>query len=171
MRYPIHFFVLSIPATIPLELRELMFNRSPQWLSPALMQLLGSSLLAASRLPPAQPTSQPSIATWRSALSLESPSFTLCKRTPYAAMSPFQPNRVSKHCTIKAYLSGIRCWQIQHSMGNPFVDGAMPRLEYVLLGIKRVEAQAASRTRVRLPITIGIMQKLRASWAVPPSGA
>ena len=53
-------------------------------------------------------------------------------------------------------------------MGNPSVDGAMPRLEYVLLGIKRVEARAP-RTRVRLPITMDIMQKLRASWlSLPP---
>ena len=69
-----------------------------------------------------------------------------------------------KHRTIKAYLSGIRYLQIQKSLGNPFMSGAMPRLEYVLTGIKRVEAQANTPTRVRLPITLDIMQNLRRAW-------
>ena len=69
-----------------------------------------------------------------------------------------------KHRTIKAYLSGIRYLQIQKSLGNPFTSGAMPRLEYVLTGIKRVEAQANTPTRVRLPITLDIMQNLRRAW-------
>jgi hypothetical protein len=41
------------------------------------------------------------------------------------------------------HLSGIRCLQIQKALGNPFVSGSMPRLEYVLMGIKHVEAHAA----------------------------
>ena len=87
---------------------------------------------------------------------------TLCSYVTFLAKESL------KHRTIKAYLSGIRCWQIQHSMGNPFVDEAMPRLEYMLLGIKRVEARAAPRTRVRLPIT---MAKTEGIMAVPPAGA
>ena len=52
-----------IPAIIPPELRELVFNRSLQWTSPSWMGLLSSSLIAALRLPPAQPTNQPSAGT------------------------------------------------------------------------------------------------------------
>ena len=69
-----------------------------------------------------------------------------------------------KHRRIKAYLSGIRYLQIQKSLGNPFTSGAMPRLEYVLTGIKRVEAQANTPTRVKFPITLDIMQNLRRAW-------
>ena len=53
-------------------------------------------------------------------------------------------------------------------MGNPFTDGAMPRLEYVLKGIKRVESQSGTQWRVRLPITIDILHKLRDIWLCAP---
>ena len=53
-------------------------------------------------------------------------------------------------------------------MGNPFTDGAMPRLEYVLSGIKRVEAHSGSRTRTRLPITITILRQLKEVWLSAP---
>ena len=36
-----------------------------------------------------------------------------------------------KHRTIKAYLSAIRYLQIQNEMGNPYICGSMPHLEYV----------------------------------------
>ena len=73
-----------------------------------------------------------------------------------------------KHRTIKAYLSAIRCLQIQNEMGNPFISGSMPRLEYVLGGIKRVEASSGRQTRTRLPITPDILMKLRDIWLAPP---
>ena len=73
-----------------------------------------------------------------------------------------------KHQSIKAYLTGIRYLQIQKSLGNPFANGGMPRLEYVLTGIKRVEAHCGSQPRTRLPITIDIMQKLREVWLSTP---
>ena len=52
-----------VPAIIPPELRDLVLSRSPRWTSPAWMHLLTTSLLAALRLPPAQPTSQLNVAT------------------------------------------------------------------------------------------------------------
>ena len=73
-----------------------------------------------------------------------------------------------KHSTIKAYLSGIRCYQIQQSLGNPFANGGLPRLEYVLSGIKWVEAQAGPPARVHLPITMEIMKQLKAAWLSQP---
>ena len=69
-----------------------------------------------------------------------------------------------KYRTIKAYLSGIRCLQIQMSMGNPFASGRFPRLEYVLTGIKRVESQSTSPPRPRLPITVTILHQLKRVW-------
>ena len=69
-----------------------------------------------------------------------------------------------KYRTTKAYLSAIRCLQIQRGMGNPFADGAMPRLEYVLSGVKRVEAHTGAAPRKRLPITLDIMQHLQRMW-------
>ena len=48
----------------------------------------------------------------------------------------------------------IRCLQIQKAMGNPFANGVMPRLEYVLLGIKRVESQAGPPQQSETPSKI-----------------
>ena len=77
----------------------------------------------------------------------------LCSYVAYLAQQQL------KYRTIKAYLSGIRCLQIQKAMGNPFADG-MPRLEYVLTGIKRTQALNCPQARSRLPITIDIMRHL-----------
>ena len=46
-----------------------------------------------------------------------------------------------KHRTIRTYLSGLRYYQIKEGLGDPF-QGLMPRLEYVLRGVKSVQAQA-----------------------------
>ena len=48
-----------VPAIIPNELRELVFNRSLRWTSPDWMGLLSTTLIAALRLPHAQHTEQP----------------------------------------------------------------------------------------------------------------
>lgn len=52
-------------------------------------------------------------------------------------------------------------------LGNPFANSLL-RLEYVLTGIKRVEAWAGPPTRMQLPITIDILQKLKSAWLTPP---
>lgn len=57
-------------------------------------------------------------------------------------------------------MASIRCLQIQKGLGNPFAD-PLPRLEYVLVGIKRTEAQSGTPTRPRLPI-------LRQIWLTTP---
>ena len=72
-----------------------------------------------------------------------------------------------KHHSIKSYLSGIWWSQIQQALGNPFAH-PMPRLEYVLSGIKRVETRGGSQPRTRLPITIDILQQLRDVWLAHP---
>ena len=42
----------------------------------------------------------------------------------------------------------------------------MPRLEYVLRGIKKNEAKQGSGSRERLPITPVILQRLKEVWSV-----
>lgn len=71
-----------------------------------------------------------------------------------------------KHQSIKSYLSGIRFRQIQQSFGNPFANGAMPHLEYVLAGVKRVQARSGSAPRSRLPVTLDILRVLHSAWVV-----
>ena len=56
-----------VPAVIPSQLRELVFNRERRWISPNWTALLSASWEAALRLPPAQPTAQPNDAIQRSA--------------------------------------------------------------------------------------------------------
>ena len=63
-----------------------------------------------------------------------------------------------KYGTIKAYLSGLRFTHIHLGLGNAFAHEAMPQLEYVLTGIKRVQARQAPPPLKRLPITIEILR-------------
>ena len=62
------------------------------------------------------------------------------------------------------YLSGLRFTQIHLGGGNPFQNDAMPQLEYVLKGIKRVQARQAEPPNQRLTITGDIMRSLHAVW-------
>ena len=82
---------------------------------------------------------------------------TLCRYVAFLAKEGL------KHRSIKSYLSGIRWWQIQLALGNPFVQ-PMPRLEYVLTGIKRVECRGGNQPRTRLPITMEVLQRLKDVW-------
>ena len=73
-----------------------------------------------------------------------------------------------KHCTIKAYLSGLRFTQIHLTLGNPFLD-RMPTLDHVLSGIKHTEARTAPASYLRrLPVTIDIMRNLKSIWLSTP---
>ena len=51
-------------------------------------------------------------------------------------------------------------------MDNPF-QLVMPRLEYALLGIKRVQARQAEPPKQRLSVTIEIMRSLKSAWMSP----
>ena len=67
--------------------------------------------------------------------------------------------------TVKSYLAAVRHAQIAIGLGDPQI-GAMPRLEYVLKGLKK--KVAGKDRRVRLPITPGILRKLKRVWAWRP---
>ena len=76
---------------------------------------------------------------------------------------------MNKHQTIKCYLSGLRYFQITMGMHDPLGPTKdMPRLEYLLKGIKSVQARAGFVLRPRLPITPEIMVKLLRVWDTPP---
>ena len=70
----------------------------------------------------------------------------LCKFVSYLADESLQ------HRTIKTYLSGLRFFQIKAGLSDPF-QAPTPRLDYVLKGVRRVQAKLGKGNRVRLHIT------------------
>ena len=81
----------------------------------------------------------------------------LCAFVAYLALEGL------KHGSIKVYLSAVRHMQITEGMPDPF-EGSRPRLEYVLRGIKRDQAEKGQASRTRLPVTPSILRKLRRVW-------
>ena len=63
------------------------------------------------------------------------------------------------------YLSALRFMQIQAGLKDPFAQTAWPRLDYVVKGIKKVEAEKGVASRTRLPITPSILRKLQEGWS------
>ena len=53
--------------------------------------------------------------------------------------------------------------QIANGMDDPFT-ASWPKLEYVLKGIKRVQAEKGVASKPRLPVTPGILNKIREVW-------
>ena len=68
-----------------------------------------------------------------------------------------------KHRSINTYLSAVCHLQIREGFPDPAVQ--MPRLEYVLRGIKRSESEDGGGGWERLPITPHILQQLWGVWA------
>ena len=64
--------------------------------------------------------------------------------------------------TVKSYLAAVRFEQISRGMGDPEI-GKMPRLEYVIKGMKR---KAPKTARCRLPI---ILIRMRQVWDRSPT--
>ena len=65
-----------------------------------------------------------------------------------------------KYRSIKTYLSGVRYFHIKAGVADPF-QGAVPRLDYIMRGIKKNEARMGEASRDRLPITPDVMRRLR----------
>ena len=83
----------------------------------------------------------------------------LCAYVSYLA------NQHLKHTTIKVYLSAIRHLQIAAGLTDPFASVAWPRLDQVIRGIKRVEAEKGTNKKERLPISPVILSKLKEAWS------
>jgi hypothetical protein len=60
-------------------------------------------------------------------------------------------------------MSNLRFLQIKLGCGDPFA-AVMPRLDYVMKGIKRVRATSGKGVRERLPITPDILLRLKGVW-------
>ena len=71
------------------------------------------------------------------------------------------------HSTIKVYLSAIRNHHIATGHHQTFASQLTPRVEQVLQGVKRTQA-SQSAPRVRLPITIQLMHKIRTELLQEP---
>ena len=63
--------------------------------------------------------------------------------------------------TVKLYLAAVRHAQITLGLGDPRIAN-MPKLEYVMKGLRRATSTRGKRTR--LPITPTVLRKLKASW-------
>ena len=85
----------------------------------------------------------------------------------HVQLARFVPRLVADklmHKTIKAYLSGVRYLHIAEGRRDPF-EWTMNRLQYTLRGIKRCEAESGDKSRERLPITLGILKRIRDIWS------
>ena len=74
-----------------------------------------------------------------------------------------------KHGSIKVYLSAVRNLQIASGHPDPFVGAAMPQLDQVMKGIKRVQAEKGGNQRERLPISPSILLGLKKVWSASMS--
>ena len=72
-----------------------------------------------------------------------------------------------KHQMIKCYLSAIRHLQISSGLNDPFAGDPWPRLDYVMRGIKKHQAELLSGQRSPLPITPDILSNIR-RFGIPP---
>ena len=70
-----------------------------------------------------------------------------------------------KHRTIKTYPSGVRYHQIRSGYSDPFQGTLLPRLDYIMKGIKRHQAKAGVKIRTRLPITPSLLRQLKGVWS------
>ena len=74
-----------------------------------------------------------------------------------------------KHRSIKTYMSGIRYYHIRSGHSDPFQGAQMPRLEYVIKGVKRHQAKVGASSRTRLPITPSLLRELQKVWSLAGS--
>ena len=74
----------------------------------------------------------------------------------------FLAERGLTHQTVQCYLSAVRNMQLSMGLPDPRDQGSLPLLKRVQAGIKRVGASKGQhKGRVRLPITIPILRKIR----------
>ncbi len=86
---------------------------------------------------------------------------TLCKFVAHLAEAGL------RHRTIKVYLSAVRHLHVVEGERDVFAAG-LPRLQYVLQGVKRVESEKGLEKRERLPISPDILRMLKTVWENEP---
>ena len=72
--------------------------------------------------------------------------------------------------TIKCYLSGLRFAQLANGFPDPQIGLNCPRLECIIRGIKRSQAEANVASRTRLPITPDILAIIQKSLPFSSDG-
>ena len=68
-----------------------------------------------------------------------------------------------KQRTIKSYMAGVCHLHIQEGLGYPFLP-VLPRLHYVLRGVKRSQGGNCASGRLRLPITPHLLRQIKTAW-------
>ncbi len=68
-----------------------------------------------------------------------------------------------RYRTIKAYMAGVRHLHIEEGLGDPFLP-SLPRLHYVLRGVKRSQGGDGASGRERLPITPHLLRQIKVAW-------
>ena len=93
------------------------------------------------------------------------PSFPLSEDT-ICEFAAFLGDKGLKAQTIKCYMSALRYWQISNGFVDPVSNGLFPKLEYVIKGIKRIQAANNCLYKLpRLPITPNILSRIQQHWA------
>ena len=73
-------------------------------------------------------------------------------------------NQGLKHKTIKSYLLAIHHLQISEGLGDPFHGISMSKLEYMLKGVKKQQAEKGSGQSERLPTTNHLLRQIKQLW-------
>ena len=68
-----------------------------------------------------------------------------------------------KHRTIESNMAGIRHLHVEEGLGDPFLP-TLPRLHYMLRGVKRSQGEEGATGRERLPITPPLLRRIKAVW-------
>ena len=101
--------------------------------------------------------------------------FSVCSPFPVSEkllcyFSVFLADEKLSFPTIKTYLAAVRDAHISLGFPDPRSAGSMPRLERIQAGIRRVQALKGPSKRVRLPITLTILERLGGYWSARADG-
>ncbi len=146
------------PVDIPAAILDLLVVLKPDWTSHTWTQLWNSSSVMVHstiiRL------SQEKICSF-----LYAPQYVPCSDLGRDVMPNVSYLALQKlsHSTIKCYLAAVRHLHIAERAGDPEI-AKIPRLEQVLRGVKLTQAKGNKKGKVRLPISIDILGKMRDAW-------
>ena len=149
------------PVTAELLLLELLVGQQPDWTSQAWSQLFSAGIAPSTRKN--YQTGTRRFTTFCEQFSV-SPPFPVSERSLMAFVAFLHWEGLSGS-TVKNYLAAVRHSQISLGWGDPNIGG-MPRLDYVVKGLKRL---ASTNQRPRLPITPEILQHLKVVWETLPN--
>ena len=141
----------KLPSPIPPALMDLLIHSPVDWTSPCWTAMFNSIFRPQWLAAPSDPMPPVHDATAPSAPSTKL-NLTPQTRTPSASLWPSWESK-------RHYLSGIRFFHIMHSYPNPFASD-LPKLQYVLRGVKLEEAKTGQPQQSRLPVTPQILTRI-----------